>query len=144
MAGTPAVAGAFDKEVVGLDRERYTDGAFRIALLHDLPGLPDAPSADDNGKTTGLAAHLDPDLYHFRSVLPAMPRTCAADPESSPLSIAYGHGFLHHSYQYTKANAPRSMCTHSPTRYGPDRTRAQSGVPRPRLWDSTSLCLPPP
>jgi hypothetical protein len=78
--GVPAVVGALDKELLGLDRERYTDGAAGVAGLHDLLGLSEAPGAGDNGKTTGLAAHLDPDLYHFPSILLAMPRTYAAGP----------------------------------------------------------------
>jgi hypothetical protein len=105
--------GTLDKEVLGLYRERYTDGAARVAFLHDFLGLSEAPSAGDNGKTTGLAAHLDPDLYDFPSILLAMLRTYAADSESCRLSIAHGHRSLHRLHQHTKANLPRSICTHT-------------------------------
>jgi hypothetical protein len=67
--GVPAVVGALDKEVLGLDRERYTDVATGVASLHDLLDLLEAPGADYNGKTTSLAAHLDPNPYHIPSML---------------------------------------------------------------------------
>ena len=52
--GVPAVVGTLDKEVLGLDRERYTDGTAGVAGLHDLLGLSEAPGTDDDGKTISL------------------------------------------------------------------------------------------
>jgi hypothetical protein len=58
--------------------KRYADGAFRIAFLHDPLGFSEAPGADDDGKTTGLVAHLDPDLYHLPSYWPYRKRALQA------------------------------------------------------------------
>ena len=108
-----AVVGAFGKEVVGLDRERYTDGAAGVAGLHDLLCLSEASGADNNGKTTSLAGRLDSGPYRS-SVLLAMSRSYAAGSESYPFSIAYGRRSLHRSHQHTKVTPLRSLCTHTP------------------------------